>query len=114
MLGVAMFTAKGASGVTGAGFITLAATLAVVPSIPVAGLALILGIDRFMSEARSVTNFIGNGVAAIVVARWENELDTTKLADELRTGAARRESLPEAAEAMAKPEAALNQRNVGA
>ena len=114
VLGVAMFTGNGASGVTGAGFITLAATLAVVPSIPVAGLALILGIDRFMSEARSVTNFIGNGVAAIVVARWENELDTTKLADELRTGAARRESLPETAEAMAKPEAALNQRNVGA
>ena len=63
MLGVAMLTSKGASGVTGAGFITLAATLAVVPSIPVAGLALILGVDRFMSEARSLTNFIGNGVA---------------------------------------------------
>src|SRR5262245_643669 len=87
VLGVAMFTGNGASGVTGAGFITLAATLAVVPSIPVAGLALILGIDRFMSEARSVTNFIGNGVAAIVVARWENELDTVKLARELRAGA---------------------------
>jgi len=83
VLGVAMLTSKGASGVTGAGFITLAATLAVVPSIPVAGLALILGIDRFMSEARSITNFIGNGVAAIVVARWENELDTTQLAAEL-------------------------------
>ena len=62
LLGVAMLTSKGASGVTGAGFITLAATLAVVPSIPVAGLALILGIDRFMSEARSMTNFVGNGV----------------------------------------------------
>ncbi len=84
VLGVAMLTSKGASGVTGAGFITLAATLAVVPSIPVAGLALILGIDRFMSEARSITNFIGNGVAAIVVARWENELDTKQLAAELR------------------------------
>ena len=83
LLGVAMLTSKGASGVTGAGFITLAATLAVVPSIPVAGLALILGIDRFMSEARSLTNFIGNGVAAIVVARWENELDKTRLAEEL-------------------------------
>jgi aerobic C4-dicarboxylate transport protein len=80
LLGVAMLTSKGASGVTGAGFITLAATLAVVPTIPVAGLALVLGIDRFMSEARSLTNFIGNGVAAIVVARWENELDTAKLA----------------------------------
>ena len=80
---VAMLTSKGASGVTGAGFITLAATLAVVPSIPVAGLALILGIDRFMSEARSLTNFIGNGVAAIVVSHWENELDRKKLAQEL-------------------------------
>ena len=83
ILGVAMLTSKGASGVTGAGFITLAATLAVVPSIPVAGLALILGIDRFMSEARSLTNFIGNGVAAIVVSRWENELDREALAREL-------------------------------
>jgi aerobic C4-dicarboxylate transport protein len=86
LLAVAMLTSKGASGVTGAGFITLAATLAVVPSIPVAGLALILGIDRFMSESRSITNFIGNGVAAIVVARWENELDSVKLTQEL-TGA---------------------------
>src|SRR5712671_1615953 len=83
LLGVAMLTSKGASGVTGAGFITLAATLAVVPSIPVAGLALILGIDRFMSEARSITNFIGNGVAAVVVSHWENELDRKKLAQEL-------------------------------
>ena len=83
VLGVAMLTSKGASGVTGAGFITLAATLAVVPTIPVAGLALVLGIDRFMSEARSITNFIGNGVAAIVVARWENELDTARLAEVL-------------------------------
>lgn len=80
---VAMLTSKGASGVTGAGFITLAATLAVVPSIPVAGLALILGIDRFMSEARSLTNFIGNGVAAIVVSHWEKELDRKKLAQAL-------------------------------
>ena len=90
VLGVAMLTSKGASGVTGAGFITLAATLTVVPSIPVAGLALILGIDRFMSEARSITNFIGNGVAAIVVARWERELDTVQLTRELngRKGAA--------------------------
>ena len=83
LLGVAMLTSKGASGVTGAGFITLAATLAVIPSIPVAGLALILGIDRFMSEARSLTNFIGNGVAAIVVARWENELNSAQLVAEL-------------------------------
>lgn len=83
LLGVSTLTSQGASGVTGAGFITLAATLAVVPSIPVAGLALILGIDRFMSEMRSVTNFIGNGVAAIVVSRWENELDRATLAREL-------------------------------
>src|SRR6185436_4362448 len=83
LLGVAMLTSKGASGVTGAGFITLAATLAVVPSIPVAGLALILGIDRFMSEARSLTNFIGNGVATLVVSRWEGELDRVALTREL-------------------------------
>jgi len=83
LLGVAMLTSKGASGVTGAGFITLAATLAVVPSIPVAGLALILGIDRFMSEARSLTNFIGNGVATVVVSRWEGELDRKALTREL-------------------------------
>ena len=83
LLGVAVFTSNGASGVTGAGFITLAGTLAVVPSIPVGGLALILGIDRFMSEARSITNFIGNGVATIVVSRWEGELDLKKLKYEL-------------------------------
>ena len=86
LLGVAMLTSKGASGVTGAGFITLAATLAVVPSVPVAGLALILGIDRFMSESRSLTNFIGNGVATIVVSRWEGELDLEKLKQELQGG----------------------------
>jgi aerobic C4-dicarboxylate transport protein len=83
LLGVAMLTSKGASGVTGAGFVTLAATLAVVPSIPVAGLALILGIDRFMSESRSLTNTIGNGVASIVISRWENELDRDQLTREL-------------------------------
>jgi aerobic C4-dicarboxylate transport protein len=75
LLAVAMLTSKGASGVTGAGFITLAATLAVVPSVPVAGLSLILGVDRFMSEARALTNIIGNGVATIVVSHWEKELD---------------------------------------
>ena len=83
LLAVAMLTSKGASGVTGAGFITLAATLAVVPSIPVAGMALILGIDRFMSECRALTNFIGNGVATIVVSKWEKELDTATLQQEL-------------------------------
>ena len=88
LLGVAMLTSKGASGVTGAGFITLAATLAVVPSVPVAVLALILGIDRFMSEARALTNMIGNGVATIVIARWENELDREQLQRQLAGGAA--------------------------
>lgn len=86
LLLVAMLTSKGASGVTGAGFITLAATLAVVPSVPVAGLALILGIDRFMSEARAITNIIGNGVATLVVSRWEGELDMAKLQAELQAG----------------------------
>jgi aerobic C4-dicarboxylate transport protein len=75
LLGVAMLSSKGAAGVTGAGFITLAATLSIVPSVPVAGMALILGIDRFMSECRSLTNFIGNAVATIVVTRWEDSLD---------------------------------------
>jgi len=83
ILGVAMLTSKGASGVTGAGFITLAATLAVVPTIPVAGMALILGIDKFMSECRALTNFVGNGVAAIVISKWEKELDMTVLEREL-------------------------------
>src|SRR6185369_4286772 len=70
LLGVAMLSSKGAAGVTGSGFITLAATLAVVPSVPVAGMALILGVDRFMSECRSLTNFIGNAVATIVISAW--------------------------------------------
>ena len=80
LLGVAMLSSKGAAGVTGAGFITLAATLSIVPSVPVAGMALILGVDRFMSECRSLTNFIGNAVATLVVARWENTLDREQLA----------------------------------
>ncbi len=80
LLLVAMLSSKGAAGVTGAGFITLAATLSVVPSVPMAGVALILGIDRFMSVCRSLTNFIGNAVATIVVARWEGALDRDQLA----------------------------------
>ena len=79
LMAVAMLSSKGAAGVTGAGFVTLAATLTVVPSVPVAGMALILGVDRFMSECRSLTNFIGNAVAAIVVARWEGKLDRVAL-----------------------------------
>jgi aerobic C4-dicarboxylate transport protein len=79
LLGVAMLSSKGAAGVTGAGFITLAATLSIVPTVPLAGMALILGVDRFMSECRSLTNFIGNAVATIVVARWEGALDRDQL-----------------------------------
>ena len=77
---VAMVSSKGAAGVTGAGFVILAATLSVVPSVPVAGMALILGIDRFMSECRALTNLIGNAVATIVIAKWEGALDTERLA----------------------------------
>ena len=79
LLLVAMLSSKGAAGITGAGFITLAATLSVVPSVPVAGMALILGVDRFMSEVRALTNFVGNAVATLVVARWEGELDQARL-----------------------------------
>ena len=86
VLGVAMITSKGASGVTGSGFITLAATLAVVPDIPVAGMVLILGIDRFMSECRALTNIVGNGVATVVMSAWERELDRKQLDRVLRGG----------------------------
>jgi aerobic C4-dicarboxylate transport protein len=79
ILVIAMITSKGASGVTGAGFVTLAATLAIVPDIPIQSLALLLGIDKFMSECRALTNLVGNGVATIVISRWENELDADKL-----------------------------------
>jgi aerobic C4-dicarboxylate transport protein len=79
LLLVAMLSSKGAAGVTGAGFITLVATLQAVPTIPLAGMALILGVDRFLSECRALTNFIGNAVATIVVSRWEGALDTDKL-----------------------------------
>ena len=84
LLGVAMLSSKGAAGVTGAGFITLAATLSIVPSVPVAGMALILGVDRFMSECRSLTNFIGNAVATVVVSRWEGALDRERFDAALR------------------------------
>jgi aerobic C4-dicarboxylate transport protein len=79
ILAVAVLTSKGASGVQGASFIALVATLSVIPTIPVAGMALILGIDRFMSMFRATVNMIGNGVATIVVSRWENELDLETL-----------------------------------
>jgi len=83
LLAVLMLTSKGAAGVTGSGFIVLAATLSSVGTLPVAGLTLILGIDRFMSEARALTNVIGNGVAALVVAKWTGELDTVTMHREL-------------------------------
>ena len=76
---ISMLTSKGAAGVSGAGFITLAATLAIVPDIPVASLGLLLGVDRFMSQCRALTNFIANGVITLAVAHWENELDESKL-----------------------------------
>jgi aerobic C4-dicarboxylate transport protein len=79
ILGIAIVTSKGASGVTGAGFVTLAATLAIVPDIPIQSLAILVGIDKFMSECRALTNLIGNGVACIVISRSEGELDTEKL-----------------------------------
>ena len=104
ILTVAMLTSKGASGVTGAGFITLAATLMVVPSVPVSGLALILGVDRFMSEARALTNIIGNGVATIVIARWEGVLDRPRLDAELAAGSqAMLLGEPEAAAPLERP-----------
>ena len=81
---IAMLTSKGASGVTGAGFVTLAATLAIIPDIPIQSLAILVGIDKFMSECRALTNLVGNGVATIVVSRWERELDHGKLAQVLR------------------------------
>jgi aerobic C4-dicarboxylate transport protein len=94
ILAIAMLTSKGASGVTGAGFITLAATLTIVPTIPIASLAVLVGIDRFMSQCRALTNAIGNGVATLVVARWENELDREQLARELASGPPETIALP--------------------
>jgi len=92
LLIVAMLTSKGATGVTGAGFIVLAATLAVVPDIPVAALAVLVGVDRFMSQCRSLVNLIGNGVATLVVAAWEKQLDRPRLKRELRAGPAAAEA----------------------
>lgn len=106
LLLVAMLSSKGAAGITGAGFITLAATLSVVPSVPVAGMALILGIDRFMSECRALTNFVGNAVATIVVARWEGELDEKRLAEVLSGNSNEAPIEPHAPQATQKLEAA--------
>jgi aerobic C4-dicarboxylate transport protein len=96
ILGVLLLSSKGAAGVTGSGFITLAATFAAVPTIPVAGLALILGVDRFMSEARALTNMIGNGVATMVVSRWEHELDRERMLRILSKGTPAEAEEPEA------------------
>jgi len=86
LLAVLLLMSKGAAGVTGSGFIVLAATLSAIGKVPVGGLALILGIDRFMSEARALTNVIGNGVATIVVAKWTGDLDETMLTTRLKSG----------------------------
>ena len=86
LLLVAMITSKGASGITGAGFVALAATLQAVPGVPIEALALLVGIDRFMSECRAITNFIGNGVATVVISRLENELTAETLTRNLRGG----------------------------
>jgi aerobic C4-dicarboxylate transport protein len=98
LIGVALLTSKGTAGVTGAGFITLAATLAVVPTIPIAAMALLVGVDRFMAQCRGVTNFIGNGVAGLAVARWEGELDMAQLRAQLDAGPDAGQAVAEAAE----------------
>jgi len=91
VLAVLLLTSKGAAGVTGSGFIVLAATLSAVGTVPVAGVALILGIDRFMSEARALTNLVGNGVATLVVARWCKALNVTTMQQQLASGPAAEE-----------------------
>ncbi|MFL9880313.1 dicarboxylate/amino acid:cation symporter [Herbaspirillum rhizosphaerae] len=96
LLAVLLLTSKGAAGITGSGFIVLAATLSAVGHVPVAGLALILGIDRFMSEARALTNTIGNGVATIIVAKWSNELDEKRLHAQLNNETSEEANSPEA------------------
>jgi aerobic C4-dicarboxylate transport protein len=96
LLAVLLLTSKGAAGVTGSGFIVLAATLSAVGGVPVAGLALILGIDRFMSEARALTNLVGNGVATLVVAKWTGDLDMTRLHQELDNPSSQSSQEPEA------------------
>ena len=110
ILGVLLLSSKGAAGVTGSGFITLAATFAAVPTIPVAGLALILGVDRFMSEARALTNLVGNGVATMVVSRWERELDKGRMSRVLNKETEAEAEEPEAIlEGIPAPDAAAGQ-----
>jgi DAACS family dicarboxylate/amino acid:cation (Na+ or H+) symporter/aerobic C4-dicarboxylate transport protein len=107
IMAVLMLTSKGSAGVTGSGFITLAATLASLGTIPVAGMVLLLGVDRFMSEARAITNTIGNGVATLVIARWVGALDMGRLNAAL-DGQAIPASEPEAQEGVAMAEPALS------
>jgi aerobic C4-dicarboxylate transport protein len=95
IVGILLLTSKGAAGVTGSGFIVLAATLASVGTIPVAAIALILGVDRFMSEARALTNLIGNGVATVVVSKWEGALDVDRMRAHLNNETEAEASVPE-------------------
>jgi aerobic C4-dicarboxylate transport protein len=111
IIGILLLTSKGAAGVTGSGFIVLAATLASVGTIPVASIALILGVDRFMSEARALTNLVGNGVATIVVAKWENALDEGRMRRILDHETELEASEPEVA--MGPPEPLLPQTSAG-
>ena len=94
MIGVLLLTSKGAAAVTGGGFVTLAATLAVFPTIPIAGLTLLIGVDRFMAEARAITNLIGNSVATMAVARWDGALDLERVHQVLNGDGVRDETEP--------------------
>ncbi|MEW6301942.1 MAG: cation:dicarboxylase symporter family transporter, partial [Verrucomicrobiota bacterium] len=108
LLLVCLVTSKGAAGVVGSAFITLAATLSTMHTIPVEGMVLVLGVDRLMSEARAVTNLIGNGVATVVIARWENELDHAKVALALNTASSSPAPESAALEPAAKPSSVQN------
>jgi len=113
ILAVLLLTSKGAAAVTGGGFVTLAATLSAIHTIPVAGLALIIGIDRFMSEARTITNLIGNGVGTVVIARWDGALDTARMTRVLNGETAQEADRPEevlVSDAWARAETTLDSR----
>lgn len=103
LLAILLLTSKGAAAVTGGGFVALAATLSATGKLPVAGLALLLGVDRFMSEARAITNLIGNGVATLAVARWEGELDVARLREALARGPGRGDQAGQIAPAERRP-----------
>jgi Na+/H+-dicarboxylate symporter len=103
MLGLMLLTSKGAAGVTGSGFVALVATLTVMPDLPVAGVALIVGIDRFMSEARALTSTVSNAVACVVVSMWENACDRNVLQRELSQGYANTDAALEDGDATAMP-----------